>query len=185
MKSNHQAIKAYLPVIGVLAIFLIIIFRRAWLCDDAYITFRTVDNFIHGFGLTWNVGERVQVYTHPLWMLLFSLVYLFTHEAFFTGIFLSLAVSLAAVALFALKAAPSRFAACLGVTILVLSNAFVDYSTSGLENPLTHLLLVVFLILYLQRQPSPRTLFYLSLAAALAAVNRLDILLVCLPVLAV
>jgi hypothetical protein len=41
----------------------------AWLCDDAYITLRTVANFCHGLGLTWNPDERVQTYTHPLWML--------------------------------------------------------------------------------------------------------------------
>ena len=29
----------------------VIILRNAWLCDDAYITFRTADNFINGYGL--------------------------------------------------------------------------------------------------------------------------------------
>jgi arabinofuranosyltransferase len=60
---------------GVLGLLLVFTTLRAWLCDDAYITFRTVDNFIHGYGLTWNVAERVQAYTHPLWMLLLSGVY--------------------------------------------------------------------------------------------------------------
>ncbi len=44
-----------------LTFFLFIIIKDGWLSDDAYITFRTVDNFIHGFGLTWNIDERVQV----------------------------------------------------------------------------------------------------------------------------
>jgi hypothetical protein len=48
-------------VLGVLlAAFAALVVRNAWLSDDAYITFRTVDNFIHGYGLTWNVAERVQ-----------------------------------------------------------------------------------------------------------------------------
>jgi hypothetical protein len=55
-----------------LAGFLFLIARNSWLSDDAYVTFRTVDNFMYGYGLTWNVDERVQVYTHPLWMLLLS-----------------------------------------------------------------------------------------------------------------
>ena len=42
--------------------------RTAWLSDDAYITFRTVDNALNGYGLRWNVADRVQSYTHPLWM---------------------------------------------------------------------------------------------------------------------
>ena len=29
----------------------VVILRTAWLSEDAFITFRTVDNFIHGFGL--------------------------------------------------------------------------------------------------------------------------------------
>ncbi len=47
--------------------------------DDAYITLRTVDNFINGYGLTWNISERVQAYTHPLWMFLLS-IYIFFYS---------------------------------------------------------------------------------------------------------
>jgi hypothetical protein len=43
---------------------------RAWVSDDAYLTFRTIENFLNGYGLRWNALERVQTYTHPLWMLL-------------------------------------------------------------------------------------------------------------------
>ncbi|EMO03780.1 hypothetical protein LEP1GSC116_0769, partial [Leptospira interrogans serovar Icterohaemorrhagiae str. Verdun HP] len=38
--------------------------------DDSFITFRVVDNFLNGYGLRWNPLERVQVYTHPLWLFL-------------------------------------------------------------------------------------------------------------------
>jgi hypothetical protein len=51
-----------------LAVFAIVVVRTSWLSDDAYITLRTVDNFVSGYGLRWNVAERVQTYTHPLWM---------------------------------------------------------------------------------------------------------------------
>ena len=47
----------------------VVLIRTAWICDDAYITFRTIDNFLHGFGLRWNVAERVQSFTHPLWLI--------------------------------------------------------------------------------------------------------------------
>src|SRR5690242_16188482 len=68
----------------------VIVLRRAWVSDDAYITFRTVDNFIHGYGLTWNTAERVQAYTNPLWMLLVSIGSLVTREVFYTSYFLEL-----------------------------------------------------------------------------------------------
>jgi len=68
-------------------------------------------------GLRWNIAERVQAYTHPLW-------------------------------LFAVSAAR--------LAVLVSSRAFTDYSTSGLENPLTHLLLASFFVVYFGRSPSRR-----------------------------
>ena len=43
---------------------------NAWVCDDAYITFRSIDNLVNGLGPVWNAGERVQAFTHPLWFLL-------------------------------------------------------------------------------------------------------------------
>ncbi|MBN1250426.1 MAG: hypothetical protein JXC32_22370, partial [Anaerolineae bacterium] len=70
-----------------------LVVRNAWLSDDAYITFRTVDNFVHGYGLTWNVAERVQVYTHPLWMFLLSGVYAITREITITSQVVSILVS--------------------------------------------------------------------------------------------
>src|SRR5258708_38848078 len=60
-----------------------LIVKDAWLSDDSYITFRTVDNFVNGYGPVWNVGERVQSYTHPLWMLLLSACYLCVRNIYF------------------------------------------------------------------------------------------------------
>lgn len=174
-----------LPVAALVLIFVVIVTRRAWVGDDAYITFRTVDNLINGFGLTWNVGERVQAYTHPLWMFLLSAGYFFTREIYYTSIVLSLAVSTAAAVLYAARIARSTLAAALGLLVLSLSNAFVDYSTSGLENPLTHLLLAVFLALFLGQPATTRRLFWLSAVASLAGVNRMDSLLLFAPALLV
>ena len=49
--------------------------RNAWVCDDAFITFRYVDNFARGFGLVYNAGERVEGYTHFLWAILLTAVH--------------------------------------------------------------------------------------------------------------
>ena len=38
--------------------------------DDAYISFRYARNLADGFGLVWNIGERVEGYTNFLWTLL-------------------------------------------------------------------------------------------------------------------
>jgi len=48
-----------------------------WVDEDAFIDFRIIDNLVAGHGLVFNLGERVEVDSDPLW--LFSLTAL--HEA--------------------------------------------------------------------------------------------------------
>ena len=180
-----QARAAYLPVALAICLYTVVVLKSAWLSDDAYITFRTVDNFVSGYGLTWNVDERVQAYTHPLWMLLLSATYWFTREIHFTSILLCVVFSVATVFVFAGRVAVSAFPALIGVAIFTLSKAFVDYSTSGLDNPLTHLLLMLFLWVYLTRPADRKSLLWLSLLAAMIVLNRMDGVLLVLPALCV
>ncbi len=49
------------------AAFTFAFINTAWVTEDAFITFRSVDNFLKGWEPVWNVGERVHAYTHPLW----------------------------------------------------------------------------------------------------------------------
>jgi arabinofuranosyltransferase len=175
--------------------------RRAWVCDDAYITFRTIDNFAAGLGLVWNPGERVQAYTNALWMLLMLAAHAVTGEFFATSIYLSLELSLAALLVLALGLARSLAAGALAVTLLALSRAFTEYSTSGLENALGHLLYALLALVFLgasgeaaagpARRAGPllrgsdRRIFALGLLAGLAIGNRADAaLLVAPPLLA-
>ncbi len=134
----------------------IVILRYAWLSDDAYITFRVVDNAAAGLGLRWNPAERVQAYTHPLWLFVLLAGRLLTGELYYTAIVLSVALSVVAAWLltFRLRAAPA--AAVLGLLVLTLSRAFVDYATSGLENALSHLLLAAFLVVWFNRSDELR-----------------------------
>jgi len=76
----------FIPLFVVIMLFTIVVFQSAWLNDDAYITFRTVDNFVNGYGLTWNVSERVEPYSNPLWMFLVSILYFFTNEIYYTSL---------------------------------------------------------------------------------------------------
>ncbi|UCG63153.1 MAG: hypothetical protein JSV52_07700 [Candidatus Zixiibacteriota bacterium] len=173
MTRNKKLSLSILAV--VLAAFTIIVIRNAWVGEDAYITLRTVDNFVNGYGLTWNVGERVQAYTHPLWMFLLTIFYFVTRESFYTTIVLSVIVSVVAVLFLSFRVARSTYTAILAILALTLSKAFVDYSTSGLENPLSHLLLAIFLLMFLSREDiNGRFIFYISLVASLVTLNRLD-----------
>ena len=98
-RDNAQLIArttAFLLAFSLLLLLLVLI-RTAWVSDDAYVSFRTVDNFVSGHGLTWNANERVQAFTNPLWVFLVSAVYFFSGEAFFTSILLSIVLSMLAV----------------------------------------------------------------------------------------
>ncbi len=156
---------------------------HAWFTDDAYFSFRSIDNFVNGYGLTWNVIERVQAYTHPLWVLVLSVFYFFTREIYITTIVVSLALTLGLGWLVISKISKTRWQGLAAIFLLSLSTAFIDYTTSGLENPLSHLLLAVFLCVFLRQERSLRKLFWLALLAALGALNRLDMILFYLPAL--
>lgn len=45
---------------------------RAFVLDDAFISFRYAENFANGHGLVFNIGERVEGYTNFLWVMLLS-----------------------------------------------------------------------------------------------------------------
>ncbi len=154
--------------------FALMILRRAWVCDDAYITFRTSVHLAQGYGPRWNVAERVQSYTNPLWMLCMAAAYALTGDVFYTGIALGLLLTLAA-AWQNIRIADSFAAAAWGILALACSNAVLDYATSGLENALTHFLLAVFAVCYFRCSLSFKSLFCLALVAALGMLNRLDV----------
>src|SRR4051794_11216246 len=78
-------------------LFFCVLLKNAWLCEDAFITYRVVDNLAHGLGARWNPLERVQVYTHPLWMLGVSGLYLITRDIVGAAMGLSIGCSLLAV----------------------------------------------------------------------------------------
>ena len=66
---RHSAIKITLLILLLLA--------HAWLyrsffIDDAFITFRVVQQWTHGNGLVYNIGERVEAYSNFLWLVLLA-----------------------------------------------------------------------------------------------------------------
>lgn len=171
-------------------VFGFVVVRNAWISDDAYVTFRTVENFIAGYGLGYNPFVRVQAYTHPLWLMLISVIYFIQLKIFgwssdsglyFLIMLLSIGVSCATVWWLLNKVAHSALEAKLFLAaVVVLSKAFVDYSTSGLENPLTHLLLALFLWSFLNHTGN---FFRLVLIFSLMTLNRLDTGLLMVPAL--
>jgi arabinofuranosyltransferase len=158
-----------------LALFAIVLLRTAWVCDDAYITFRTVDNLLHGFGARWNTVERVQAYTHPLWMLMLAAVEAVTREPYVTSMAMSVVLSLVAAGLVAFGLARTSWQALVAVLLFTSAKAFVDFSSSGLENAASHALIAWYLVAILQPR-SADTAWRPVAIASLVLVNRQDLL---------
>ncbi len=158
--------------------------RFAWLSDDGMIFFRTIDNFVNCRGLLWNPGERVQTFTSPLWLMMESVLYFFIREPFIVAILIGVFFSvLSVILLFKIKKGGLGFIVC--IAVLLSSKAFIDYTTSGLENPLSNFLLGVFFMLMTSEIYKNNGLkeFLLILIASFAFLTRQDTLLIYLPLL--
>lgn len=142
--------------------------------EDAYITLRVVDNIVQGHGLRWNLDDRVQVYTHPLWMMVMVPLFALWPDGYFMTLTLCLICSLSALCLplYQLRRTILQ-ASAFYVMPLLLSESYLTFSTSGFENPLTHLLFAVFAYVLWHGQGA-RFWLLASFFTALALVNRLD-----------
>jgi arabinofuranosyltransferase len=168
--------------------FAYLFLANSWVGDDAYLTFRVVDNLVGGYGLRWNTAERVQAYTNPLWALLLSVPYLVTREIYLTSLAVSFVLCIAALAV-GVRGLPRRQQALAFLILVCSSKALIDYTSSGLEYPLLYLLLAAFYVPFLTRDtsdaPLPPRLLLLSTLASLAFVARMDTCLLTAPPLLV
>jgi arabinofuranosyltransferase len=133
--------------VALLALVLAVLVRTAWMSDDAEITLRCVMNFLNGYGPTFNADERVQAFTHPLWFLLISAFTPIFRNIFAATFTLSIVLSLGTWWLLLSQTATNFWSGMLAGTALLLSKAYVDFSTSGLESPLSHFVLICGLLL--------------------------------------
>ena len=165
--------------------FAVILLRTAWISDDAAITLRTVLNVTHGFGLTFNIAERVQTYTHPLWMALLTIGYLIVGNVYITTFAAGMILSVVAFWI-TLTRAVSALQAITAAIVLLFSAAFVDFSTSGLENPLSNVLVALTIGVFLNTAlPNARRLTLLWTLGSLLYLTRPDAVLVVVPLLVV
>lgn len=180
------------PRTAAVAVFLLFAYvyaMNAWAAEDAYISFRTVENWVTGHGLTWNPGERVQAFTHPLWVFVMAAARAITSEIYLTSIATTFLLSLAALAVLLRAAGPRPMTILLLGSLIVSSKAFIDYSSSGLENALAYCLCALFFssVLYgIPRRDAPRVRDVAAsfLLGALLFTTRQDLVLLVIPSLA-
>ena len=159
--------------------------RTAAVTEDAFITFRVIDNALHGHGLVWNVGERVQPYTHPLWALLLLVFSAVNGDIFQTSLVLSLLLTVACVALI-VRYSQGAWTALWAVLALLFSEAFIEYSGAALENALAHAL-IAGMVVAARRYPPElgRRAWIAALCGGLLVITRHDFALLIAPLMLV
>lgn len=174
----------------IFCLFLCVLFRTAWISDDAMISLKVVVNTLCGYGPNFNIDERVQAYTHPLWFLLLLFFSYFT-DIWYATYGLSFVFAIASVLLL-LKISsrqPLFFIVILSIGLL-FSKTFADYSTSGLENPLSNFLLILLCYLWIKldtngtfEKKNIRNIVLINFISCLLLLNRMDHVLFAIPIL--
>ena len=153
---------------------------RAWLCDDAFISFRYADNLVHGHGLVFNAGERVEGETNFLWTLWIAagLKLGSSAEAWTTCWGLACyGVSLALLAWRGWSATSDlRWPLPTATIVAAVHVGWIDFATSGLEtSAFTMLSLIGYLVACpASGQAAPRRLAIAGAVLALASLTRPD-----------
>lgn len=180
--TSRQRQHAWTLFAAVIAVFAWFVIRDAWLCDDAFITLRVVDNFHNGFGLRWNVIDRVQVFTHPFWCLLLVVVGGFFSNLPLAALWLSILLAISAFALIVPRPHRKELDLVLLALLIPASKAVVQFATSGLEGPLAYLLLVLLILACGGLPPEwSRSDRWVPLLATAVVLTRHDFVLLVVP----
>lgn len=162
----------------------LLLVKHACVDEDAYITFRYVDNLFSGHGLVFNVGERVQGYTHPLWLLLLIPAWLLRIDPFYWSVALGLVLNALMLVFFArrfFKTGNSHFVIVLFLLTIFSCVSFIDFQTSGLECSLNHFLLVMLVLA--ASTAAPNRLLRTAFWTGMLLTARLDLFFMSFPIL--
>ena len=144
MSSKRRPRPGWCSVLVLLPAFILSLcaLDHLWITEDAFITFKSVENLWNGYGPNFNRGLRVESFSHPLWFIVLVLLRLAGQAALpllaaATGIVLSVCGLILATegARIRFQSLPRLFP--LGALIVVALPPFWDFASSGLETGLT------------------------------------------------
>lgn len=176
-----------LAAVVVLALGLVHVAWMAFCYDDAFVSFRYAANLVHGHGLVYNPGQRVEGYTNFLWTVLMALVLEIGGRPETWSLILGGAFALAGLAFVMHVAVRRGIDPILAGVLLAGSSAWAAWATGGLETGMFSAFVAagVLRLLMPERTASdapaaiePRVLALSGLALGLAALTRPEGLLV-------
>ncbi len=141
-KLKHHLIQTFILLIPVFFLFYPG-YKHRWNSEDAFISFRVVSNILHGHGPVYNIEERVEAYTHPLWIAILTLSAAITGSIEIPAVWMGLLFTclgllfseMGAVKL--LKKTENKIIVVpLGAIVIASLPPFWDFATSGLETGL-------------------------------------------------
>ena len=170
--------------VSIFVLFLYLFFLEAWIVDDARMTFRNIVNFVDGFGIVWNFGERLHSFTHPLWYFVLAAVhflsfgFIWEDNIIISSVLANLLFCVCALWIY-LRGVRGLQIGIVLIFLLVLfsSHAFMVYTSSGLENALSYFLIAACCYVLFFGRPS--SLFFFLCACLF--LNRADYTLMLLP----
>jgi arabinofuranosyltransferase len=157
-----------------LSFYLILV--KSWISEDAFITLRHIENFISGYGPVFNIGERVEGFSHVLWFYMVSFFRWLGFTIKASVMIPSLIFSFSAIYIFLFKikvSGESGEVLNLAAPALLAASAFIDFGTSGLESPLSYLLLIIYSKFLLEGSFDKRPEFF-GIIIALLVFTRPD-----------
>ncbi len=128
-------------------IALFVFLKNAWISEDAYILFRSIEQLFAGNGPIWNPHERVQVFTSPLWFWVLSFVRVLSSDIYLITIIVSFLLWLFTLIILK-KLFNNNKTFLTAILLFSASIGFFDYTSSGLENPLAYFLISLYIFYY-------------------------------------
>lgn len=176
-------------------VFIIICTNNKFIQDDAFISFRYVQNFVDGHGLVFNIGERVEGYTNLLWVLILSVLVKMNFDignsaqmlSLFFGI-LVLIMTYFISGLIVVKGdsevknykkgkaestdSSADFFNLIPVALLVFTGSFVFWSISGMETTMFISFCLLGIYFYIKDKDSSSPNYNFSIFIVLATLTR-------------
>lgn len=186
--NNHQpsAWEKYSFLLG-MALFAYLLLHIAWLSDSALITYKTIVQSHHSGVIGINGIDRVMTFSHPLWYGLLHIMHAIQLNLYHATWTLSLLLTITALTiLFYPNKKKSYYPWVVPLIVLACAKSFTEYAISGLEYPLSYLLMAIFLYYILDSDPFKQTkkqLTTLFLINSLLALTYFTGILIILPYL--
>jgi|688.fasta_scaffold76694_1 hypothetical protein len=176
-----RAVPGWLPLFP-LAVFAVLVVKIGWVADSGLVVLRSALNATNGWGAGFNPSAPTQEFDSPLWFFVWSRAGSLFGEWVATMFALSFVFSLAAIGLvlWRSRSVPVLVGASCA---LLASTAFMEFTSSGLEQPLAFLSvgLLFVVVLRVAANPTSNGAGLVGAFAALVTLTSPELLVVVAP----